>query len=67
MNDRAEWKEELNSYRIEACWKLGSWDKKRQVVNVNKSNGMKSSSTMMDFNENGNQTAVMENSLQSKI
>jgi serine/threonine-protein kinase ATR len=32
MNDRAEWRHELDSYRIEACWKLGSWDKLKQIV-----------------------------------
>jgi serine/threonine-protein kinase ATR len=31
MNDKSEWKEVLNSYRIEACWKLGSWDKLKQI------------------------------------
>ena len=34
MIDRAEWKEALESYRIEACWKLGSWDKLKQVTNA---------------------------------
>ena len=33
MIDRAEWKEALDSYRVEACWKLGSWDKLKQVIN----------------------------------
>ena len=33
MLDRPiEWKETLDSYRIEACWKLGSWDKLKQVL-----------------------------------
>jgi serine/threonine-protein kinase ATR len=32
MIDRAEWKEALDSYRVEACWKLGSWDKLKQVI-----------------------------------
>lgn len=30
-----EWKEVLDSYRIEACWKLGSWDKLKQIINTN--------------------------------
>jgi serine/threonine-protein kinase ATR len=33
MVDRCEWKEALDSYRIEACWKLGSWDKLKQIIN----------------------------------
>jgi serine/threonine-protein kinase ATR len=32
MNDKPEWKEMLDSYRIEACWKLGSWDKLKQIL-----------------------------------
>lgn len=35
MIDKPEWKDSLDSYRIEACWKLGSWDKLKQVVNSN--------------------------------
>jgi serine/threonine-protein kinase ATR len=34
MIDRPEWKEPLDAYRIETCWKLGSWDKLNQVVNT---------------------------------
>jgi len=65
MNDRAEWKEALDSYRIEACWKLGSWDKLRQVINTNKSNGIKNSSTSMDLIDcNNGQTA---NILQGRL
>lgn len=37
MIDKPEWKDSLDSYRIEACWKLGSWDKLKQVVNSNRS------------------------------
>jgi len=68
MNDRAEWKEALDSYRIEACWKLGSWDKLRQVVNANKLNGMKNSSTSVDLSDDGSgQTGVTAHSLQGKM
>jgi hypothetical protein len=35
MTDKPEWKEALDSYRIEACWKLGSWDKLKQIINMN--------------------------------
>jgi serine/threonine-protein kinase ATR len=34
MTDKPEWKELLDSYRIEACWKLGSWNKLKQIVNL---------------------------------
>ena len=36
MIDRSEWKDSLDSYRIEASWKLGSWDKLKQIVNSNR-------------------------------
>jgi hypothetical protein len=52
-NDRAEWKEALDSYRVEACWKLGSWDKLKQVINTNTQNSMKNNITnneMIDSN-----------------
>ena len=32
MVDKPEWKESLDTYRIEACWKLGSWDKLKTVI-----------------------------------
>ncbi|CAF0950646.1 unnamed protein product [Brachionus calyciflorus] len=32
MVDKPEWRDSLDSYRIEACWKLGSWDKLKTVV-----------------------------------
>jgi serine/threonine-protein kinase ATR len=41
MIDRSEWKDDLDSYRIEACWKLGSWDKLKQIVNSNSQNKIK--------------------------
>lgn len=44
-NDRAEWKEALDSYRVEACWKLGSWDKLKQVINANDQTGLKNVNT----------------------
>jgi serine/threonine-protein kinase ATR len=34
MNEKSEWKELLNSYRVEACWKLGSWDKLKQIITI---------------------------------
>ena len=33
MVDRAEWRDALESYRIEASWKLGTWEKLKQIVN----------------------------------
>jgi serine/threonine-protein kinase ATR len=51
MIDRAEWKEALDSYRIEACWKLGSWDKLKQVVNSeNKIKSNDSSLVIVELN-----------------
>lgn len=38
MVDKPDWKEALDSYRIEACWKLGSWDKLKQIINSNSAN-----------------------------
>lgn len=35
MNDKQEWKDQLNSYRIECCWKLSSWDKLKSVSTSN--------------------------------
>ena len=35
MTDKPEWRDTLDSYRIEACWKLGSWDKLKQIVSTN--------------------------------
>jgi serine/threonine-protein kinase ATR len=32
MQDCVEWKDALDSYRIEACWKLGSWEKLNHVI-----------------------------------
>lgn len=52
MIDRAEWKEALDSYRIEACWKLGSWDKLKQVVNSD-ANANKSNATLNSVGLNG--------------
>lgn len=46
MVDRPEWKEDLDSYRNEACWKLGSWDKLKQIVNSNFQNNTKEVSLM---------------------
>ena len=46
MMDRGgEWKDALDSYRIEACWKLGSWDKLKQIVS---SGGATANAALLD-------------------
>jgi hypothetical protein len=34
MSEKPEWKDMLDSYRVECCWKLGSWDKLKQIVSA---------------------------------
>ncbi|RUS83841.1 hypothetical protein EGW08_008382 [Elysia chlorotica] len=36
LADRPRWTSQLNSYRIEAAWELGNWDKLEQALNIEK-------------------------------
>lgn len=51
MMDKPEWREALDSYRIEACWKLGSWDKLKQIINTNTSTVSNLKHESLDFIE----------------
>lgn len=51
MADKPEWKETLDSYRVETCWKLGSWDKLKQIVNYDLASS-KVDSSLMEIDEN---------------
>lgn len=66
INDRTEWKDALDSYRVEACWKLGSWDKLKQAVNTNKPNNIKNkdnNNTSLELSESISMNTLKSNDL----